>query len=306
MQKVIVTGAGGFIGRNICRLLLSQKVYVIGIDIREELMSEFEQDERFTPVVAGFELYSRLPEMILDKDIDVFFHFAWNGTFGLPFRDADLQLENAKNAVRALQAAIDLKCKKFVFAGTCNEYETQMIANLDSYSARYTNIYGASKFSADMILRAKAALEGIEYCSGLIAIVYGAGLNPSNMVHIIMSNFIDGKPTKLIEGNNKYDLIHVSDVVRAFMCIGKSGKHMTRYYVGHRDVKTFKEQITRMRDTVSPDSKLLFGEFHETQSLDYSCIDTEKLYQDTGFECSADFDRTMQDTFNWVKENHRL
>ena len=33
---------------------------------------------------------------------------------------------------------------------------------------------------------------------------------------------------------------------------------------------------------------------------------TEKLYQDTGFECSADFDRTMQDTFNWVKENHRL
>ena len=306
MQKVIVTGAGGFIGRNLCRLLLSQKVHVIGIDIREELMSEFEQDDRFTSVVAGFDLYSCLSEMIVDKEIDVFYHFAWNGTFGLPFKDAELQLDNAKNAVRALQAAIDLKCKKFVFAGTCNEYETQMIANMDTYSARYTNIYGASKFSADIILRTKAALEGIEYCSGLIAIVYGAGLSSSNMVHIIMSNFIDGKPTKLIEGNNKYDLIHVSDVVRAFVCIGESGKHMTRYYVGHRDIKTFKEQITRIRDTVSPDSILLFGEFHESQSLDYSYIDTEKLFQDTGFECVADFDKTMQETFNWVKETNKL
>lgn len=304
MQKVVVTGAGGFIGKNLCRLLLSNAIQVVGVDINKEMMVEFENDSLFTPVVAGFEMYHQLPDMIRLNDIDVFYHFAWNGTFGSPFKDAELQLDNAKNAVRALQAAIDMKCKKFVFAGTCNEYEAQMIASMDEYSARYTNIYGASKLSADIILRAKASLEGIEYCSGLIAIVYGAGLNPSNMVHIIMNNFINGAPTKLIEGNNKYDLIHVSDVVRAFHCIGKSGKHMSRYYIGHRDVKTFKEHIIRMRDVLSPESILLFGEFPESQPLDYTYIDTEKLYQNTGFECEADFDEKMKETYEWIKKKN--
>lgn len=300
MKKVVITGVGGFIGRNLCELLLSKEIQVIGVDISEDCFDGFTDNALFTPVIADFGKYSNLSDIIVDRDIDVFYHFAWNGTFGAPFKDAKLQLDNSKYAVAAMDQAITMNCQKFVFAGTCNEYEAQTIACKDEYNARYTNVYGTSKLAADLILRAKASLEGIEYCSGLIAIVYGNGMNSNNLVNIVMRNFKSGVASKLIEGNNEYDLIHVSDVAKAFFVIGEKGKNMIRYYVGHKKVKTFKENITAMRDILSSESELLFGEYKEVQYLDYSIIDTYKLYNDTGFECEADFAETMKEAFHYL------
>lgn len=305
MKKVVVTGATGFIGSHLCEMLLKSNISVIGVDVSLDRLNRFEEYTNFRPVVADFSLYDNLADLIDDDSIDVFYHFAWNGVNTTAFRDGVLQLENSIYAIKALDDAIKLNCRKFVFAGTYNEYETVTISGVDHYPARYTNLYGASKLAADIMLRAKADLEGIGYCSGLIPMVYGEGLSAPNLVNVVLSNFITGEPSKLVEGNNLYDLIYVDDVARAFIAIGEKGIHMTRYYVGHRTINTFKENITRMRDVLSPNSELLFGEYHETQMLDYSLIDTEKLYMDTGFECVANFKSTMQSTYDWLKSTKR-
>lgn len=301
MKRVIVTGATGFIGQHLCKDLLDRGIEVIGVDISKDRFDVFSSYPNFFPVVADFSMYDSLNKYIHYDNIDVFYHLAWNGVNTIAFRDAELQLSNAIYSVKALDAAIALKCKKFVFAGTYNEYETQTIFSMNEFEARYTNIYGASKYAADLILCAKAKIEGIEYSSGLLPMIYGEGLTAPNLVNVVLSNFSEGKPSKLVEGNNLYDLIYVGDVARAFYYIGEKGKDMSRYYVGHRIIETFKDNITRIRDLLSPDSELLFGEYKETQNLDYSLIDTDKLYNDTGFECKADFKETIQKTYEWIK-----
>lgn len=300
MKRVIVTGATGFIGQHLCKDLLNRDIEVIGVDINEDKLRAFSKYPNFIPVVADFRVYDKLSEYIKYDDIDVFYHLAWNGVNTIAFRDAVLQLQNSIYSIKALDAAIKLKCKKFVFAGTYNEYETQTIFAMDEFEARYTNLYGASKYAADMMLCAKAKIEGIEYSSGLLPMIYGEGLTAPNLVNVVLSNFAEGKPSKLVEGNNPYDLIYVGDVARAFYYIGEKGKDMARYYVGHRKIDTFKQNITKIRDLLSPDSELLFGEYKETQNLDYSLIDTDKLYNDTGFECKADFEQTIISTFEWL------
>jgi len=37
--------------------------------------------------------------------------------------------------------------------------------------------------------------------------------------------------------------------------------------------------------------------------MDYSCVDLEQLYNDTGFECTSDFKETIKETFAWIKDN---
>ena len=56
-----------------------------------------------------------------------------------------------------------------------------------------------------------------------------------------------------------------------------------------------------MRDIIAPGVELKFGEYKDNQCIDYSKIDLDALYNDTGFECKANFEDTMKITSQWVK-----
>ena len=246
-------------------------------------------------------MYNKLDELISERGFDVFYHFAWQGVYGEAFKDYEMQLNNVRYACDALMQSKKLEYKKFVFAGSMNEYEVKTYLNEDYYKPRYTCIYGACKLSAEMILKTLAFNNDIEYCGGLIAMAYGENNYSKMLPNVVINQLNRGISPKLIEGNNLYDLIYIDDIAAAFEAIGRSGKNMKSYYVGHRNIVTFKELITLIRDIIDPDVELQFGAFPVTTTFDYSLIDLDALYNDTGFECKADFKESILKTAEWVK-----
>ena len=302
MKKVIITGAGGFIGSYLVKLLLSKQIIVYAIDINENLLNSFKKNKNCIPIVATFEDYSNLHNLINDS-IDVFYHFAWSGVFGESFKDYDLQLKNVKYACDALMAAKKIGCKKFILAGTINEFEIKKYMDMDYFEPRYTCLYATCKSASEMICKTLAFNNNIEYCGGLIAMVYGEGNKSAMLPNVVMQQLNNNITPKLIEGNNLYDLIYVKDVARAFYKIGENGYNMKSYYIGHRKthLKKFKDWILEIRDTINPNIELIFGEYKDTLDMNYDLIDTEALYKDTGFECKYDFTETIIDTAKWLK-----
>lgn len=301
MKKVIITGAGGFIGGALTKHLLEKGVTVYGVDISAEKFSAYSDHETFIPVVADFSKYDRLADMIED-DIDVFYHFAWQGVFGAAFKDYALQLNNAKYACEAIEQAIKIGCKKFVFAGTMNEYEMDSYIKADYFEPRYTYIYSAVKQVSEAIGKTLAFNNGIEFCTGRIAMAYGKNNYSMMIPNVVMKNLISNTPCKLIEGNDLYDMIYIDDIVRAFEAIGERGKNMKSYYIGHRKITTFREIIERIAEVLNPNCPLLFGEYPDVPSgVDYDNIDLDALYYDTGFECKANFEESIRKTAEWIK-----
>ncbi len=303
MKTVIITGATGFIGGSLARRLLAEGVKVYGIDINEEKLNALKAFGDFVPVVASFDDYERLHELIPDRTIDVFYHFAWQGVFGNAFKDYALQLNNARFSCDALSQAIKMACKKFVFAGTMNEYEMDTYIKADYFEPRYTYIYSAVKQVSEAIGKTIAFNSNIEYCTGRIAMAYGENNYSMMIPNVVIGNLLKNKPCSLVEGNNLYDMVYIGDIVDAFIAIGKSGKHMKSYYIGHRTQRTFKEIVRDIADILNPDCPLNFGEYPDVPSgVDYENIDTEALYRDTGFECTADFKESILKTAEWVKQ----
>ena len=70
-----------------------------------------------------FDEYIKLPEIISERDIEVFYHFAWAGGFTTAIKDYKLQMMNAGYAGDAITAAHTMGAKKFVYANTYNQYE---------------------------------------------------------------------------------------------------------------------------------------------------------------------------------------
>lgn len=81
-----------------------------------------------------------------------------------------------------------------------------------------------------------------------------------------------------------------------FIAIGDKGANSRGYYIGHRKLKTFRQWMMQVRDVINPDIELIFGEYKDVQNIDYSMIDLEALYRDTGFECKSDFEESILKT----------
>lgn len=302
MKKVIVTGAGGFIGGALTKNFLENNIIVFGVDVSAAALKKFENYNNFIPIVADFSLYDRLYELITDCDIDLFYHFAWQGVFGNAFKDYALQLDNVKHACDALMQAFAIGCKRFVLAGTINEYEMDTYISCDYFEPRYTYIYSAAKQACEAIGKTLAFNNKIEFCCGRIAMAYGENNRSMMIPNVVMKNLLTNTPCKLIPGANLYDIVYISDIVDAFKAIGEKGHNMQSYYIGHREIRTFKEIINDIAQILNPSCPLLFGEYPDVPSgVNYKNIDLNALYNDTGFECRADFEESILKTAEWVR-----
>lgn len=303
MEKVVITGTSGFLGGSLARTLLNQGVLVYGVDRGNKAKQEFQKYTNFIPVNASFEEYPSLPQLIKDRDINIFYHFAWAGGFTTAIRDYKLQLSNAGYAGDAVVAAQQMGAGRFVYANTYNQYEIINFLESDCFEPRYTCIYSTAKTAAGLICRTLAYNLGIEYSAALIPMPYGENNYSKQLVNVVIHSLLNGQAPRLVEGNNLYDLVYIQDIVDALIAIGERGRDKKEYYVGHRALKTFKEWMIEIRDNLAPEIVLKFGEYKDNQQIDYSRVDLEALFEDTGWQCKYELKDRISQTAEWVKKH---
>lgn len=298
-MRYIVTGAGGFVGSALCKKLLEQGHEVYALDVKVEFMKSLENYDKVHLIKAEFQDYKNLE--LGAEDFDVFYHIAWAGLCGPILKDYDLQCSNISYACDALMLAVKHKTRKFVLCGSINELEAQSYIGATNIEPRYTTLYGASKMAAGLMCKTLAFQNNIEYNEGMNAMLYGENNRSKMIPNIVMKQLLTGVTPKLIEGNNLYDMLYIEDVVNAFIAIGQKGVNQKTYYVGHRNLRTFRAIIENIRDVINPNAELLFGAYPESNGVDFSKINTNELYEDTGFEPQVDFDESIRRTIKWVE-----
>ena len=153
------------------------------------------------------------------------------------------------------------------------------------------------------MMRTLSEKYGTEYLGTMIPMPYGEGNRSMQLFNVVVKTLLNNQSPKLIEGNNLYDMMYIKDIIDAFIAIAERGVSGRSYYIGHRKLKTFRKWIEEIRDIVNPTIELRFGEYKDPLNMDYSNVDLDLLYEDTGFEASADFLSTIQQTVEWMKLN---
>lgn len=302
MKRVIVTGASGFIGRQLLRHLLEANVEIWAIVPDPESLEDI-QDDRLHIVKADFSRFDRLEEMIVERDFDVCFHLAWAGTWGKPFADYALQLNNAKAACDMIIQAAKLKCMRFILIGTIVQLEAMKYMLSDEGNPRISCTYGTAKNTAAMLCRIQAAQLGIGWNLAILSSVYGVGDRSGMIENVLIKSFMSGVRPKLVTGENNYDCTYVDDIVAGLMAIAERGKMNRTYYVGHRYLQTFRDIVCEIRDVLAPDMELTFGDYPDTTPIDYSLININALYEDTGYEPAVPLSEGVKRTAAWLSKN---
>lgn len=204
MAKILVTGAGGYIGSVASYLLLQKGYNVVGIDnfLRGykkplELLSEkFPQTFRWLEIDL-----LKNAELVFEKEqgFDVVVHYAALCNVDESTSHPELYFSNnTYGCAHLLETMMQYKVKKFVFSSTCAVYgESQYVPLDENHPTRPISPYGESKLMSEKIIEWYGKLKGLtcvilryfNVCGASDDGLFGDSKNPS--FHL-MQNAIRG------------------------------------------------------------------------------------------------------------------
>lgn len=199
-MKILVTGAKGFIGRQLVQKL--SNFDLLKID-KDNLNIGFQDPE---PIIKDFK-----PEVIihLAAQIDVM------ESFKNPIYDLTV---NALGSAYLVQSAIKHDVKHFIYinsAGAIYKHvENQQTTEQDNLNPQ--SPYGTSKLAGEYILNLLSKSSTMQWSSLALSNVYGPyEEGRKGLINIILENIKNNRTTKIYGKKVTRDYIYISDVIDA-------------------------------------------------------------------------------------------
>lgn len=301
MQKVIITGADGFVGSYTVEKFLKEGCEVLALDVSEK-PNRLKQHECLTYMQCDVFDVENMQNTISHNYYDTFIHFAWAGSAGSARLDYNLQMKNALNTVECLKSAKILGCSRFVCAGSIMEYEVEAAIHSQGSKPGMGYIYGMGKHIAHCMCKSIAVNIGIDLIWPMITNAYGVGELSPRFVNTTLRKMINGEALEFTAGTQNYDFVYVSDVANAFYLTAKDGKPYCEYMIGSGKARPLREFIIEMQQACAPDSVPLFGDVAFTgTNMPLKTFDISDIRNDCGFKPEISFAVGTRMTMDWLK-----
>ena len=301
MQKVIISGANGFVGSYTVEHFLKEGCEVLAIDICDT-PSRLQPHNLLKYLKCDLSNPSELLTIVPKNHFDTFVHFAWEGSAGAARIDPNLQIKNALSSVECLKIAKELGCSRFVCAGSIMEYEIEAATHTQGSKPSLGYIYGMGKLLSHSLCKSVAADIGIDLVWPMITNAYGVGELSPRFVNTTLRKIINKENLKFTAGTQNYDFVYITDVAEAFYLISKHGKPFCEYIIGSGNAKPLKEFVLEMVRECGPDAKYQFGDIPFTgTNLPIETFDIANTKNDCHFEPKTTFAQGTKMTMEWLK-----
>ncbi|MBD2137175.1 GDP-mannose 4,6-dehydratase [Anabaena sp. FACHB-1237] len=226
MNKIIVTGAAGFIGSHLVEALLKQGNEVIGIDqfndyydpfFKWKNISNFQNLANFTLIEGDIQSLEWQP---LLEDVEVIYHQAaqagvrssWGKSFAA-------YTERNINATQVLLEAVkDAKSlKRLVFASSSSIYgDAESLPTNEEITPLPVSPYGITKLAAENLCRIYYKNFGVPYVSLRYFTVYGPRQRPDMAFHKFLKAVLNDQAIPVYgDGKQTREFTFVADIVAA-------------------------------------------------------------------------------------------
>lgn len=303
MQRALIVGANGFLGKNLTKHLLEQGVEVCAL-IQKGTLLEF---QHHLLQCIEFEL-SELSESIpsITKQYDVLYHFAWIGVSSNFKNDIALQSQNLQYISDVLHFAKELKIKKVVCPGTASEYGCSQEVITGNNTPSPSDAYSTIKLQTHEMGQRLSTKLGIDFIWTLISTAYGAERKDNNLIHYTITSLLKGETPTFTPLEQQWDYIYIDDLVHAFYLLGEKGLGGKVYPIGYGKSEPLRKYVETIQQLIDPKAPLGIGVLpYKNGKIDNQIIDISALVQDTGFQPKVDFFEGIKRTIEGFKKEQR-
>lgn len=211
MTRVVVTGATGFVGRQIIRALDVDGVTVIPV-VRAGKEGFLRDLRRVGRIVTSLDLFSEDEAWweVQCQDADLVIHCAWYaepGKYLYSATNVDCLIGSLKLARGAVKAGV----KRFVGIGTCAEYDqSHGVLSIDTPLAPLTP-YAASKAALFISLSRWLPTEALSFAWCRLFYLHGENEDTRRLASYIREQIENGRSAELTSGKQIRDFMNVTD-----------------------------------------------------------------------------------------------
>ncbi len=316
-KKVLVTGAGGFIGSHLIERLLDLGADVKGF-VRYNSRNDWGLLEIIPPqkldslqIVSG-DLQDFDAVFSAVRDVDVIFHLG--SLISIPYsyiRPRDTIENNILSTLNILTAARDLGVEKVVHTSSSEVYGTALYVPIDEkHPLQGQSPYSASKIGADKIVESF-------YCSFDLPVAtirpfntYGPRQSARAIIPTIITQAIEQEKIKLGSLFPTRDYTFVKDTVNGFIRTAESKSSIgevinigSNFEISMGDLAQRISSLLNKDIMIMQDSSRVRPLKSEVKRL---WCDNAKAKRLLGWEPQVSLDEGLKETIEWVSENKKM
>lgn len=266
--RILLTGATGFVGRQILSALATMNVPVTLV-VRGELkrVESLPVDRVILTDDAFAQSRSWWVEAL--QGVDTVIHAAWFAEPG-QYIQSPINLDCLKGTITLAQACVDAGVRRFVGTGTCFEYDTDAGYLSVDTPLRPATPYAAAKAATYLALNQSLPKAGVEFVWCRLFYLYGEGEDPRRLVPYIHQQMQQGEYADLTDGLQVRDYLDVRDAAASIVTTA-CGHYTGPVNVCSGNGITVREMAVRIADTYGRPDLLRFGarrnNIHDPQTI---------------------------------------
>ena len=263
MKNIVITGATSFIGVALIKKMLNEG-YTIYAIVRENSVNLGNLPKNINLRVVYSDL-SNLHKIVTKIDCcDAFFHFGWDGTNHIGRDNSDIQAENIKNSLIAIEVASQLNCKCFVGAGSQAEYGNINESITEKTRCLPQTEYGKAKYEVLRQGGRKCFQLGMKYIHLRIFSIYGPGDHPWTLVSSLIEKLANNENVEVTSCQQKWNFLYIDDAADQIIGLYENQyaskiNEPTLFNIASTDTRVLKAFVEEIEYTVGKTGKILYG-----------------------------------------------
>lgn len=299
-MRVLLTGASGFIGREIARELRARGHVAAGLVRRSaqcvdshDFAADFLLPDTYREALAAFQ-----PEALI--------HAGW---FGVAPRERDLrtQLDNVPAVGELVAQAASAGARIVLGLGTQAEYGLTTGIVMEDAPTRPVTLYGTAKLAAGAALLRLAQQNDMRGVWGRIFGVYGPRETAPSMLPWLARELAAGCQPQLTACTQNWDFLHVGDVARAVADLLECEAASGIFNIASGAAPPLRDTVLALRDVMNAPVEPVFGAVpFGPEQIMYLGGDPTRLMQTTGWRPSVALSVGLQELAQEAREAARL
>ena len=312
-MKILITGGSGFIGSNLANKLLALGHEVIIYDYQLNHSRLGQEHPKRTLIQGDVVNHIELTEVFRKAAVEVVVHLPALRNLESQQKPFQAHLINSTGMINVLEAARLTDVKRIVYASSVAVYCSPTYyrsLNLDPFCIKEWmptnpfNVYGATKLYNEMMAARYMEIYGVKTIGLRLAIVIGPGKTPgsrtSEFNDIIEAPIRKEKVSISSYGEQKVNLIYISDAVHGFVCActADDPRHPV-YNIGGYILST-RELVTAVRRKFPEVSITIKESQNERQTA--SAIECSLAKEELGYETQFSLGEAMDDHHKYMSK----